>query len=712
MPRLISPGVSVDVEDRSLFTSGRAGTVPLIIIATADEKTQPDGLTPAIGTYEHGVLRTVTSARQALELYGIPSYLYSADGRPHHGDVRNEYGLDALFKYLEVGNRAYVIRANVNLNDDPNFIRDLWERKIQESSETLETLFSEWLQVQNQEAGFVPGDVEFITEVPNDVAEILIRQSLSSTFDSYNFRKDSFESAFLDDTTGGRPGYQDIFFDATNGFLTENSVTGLVPGRVYTATFRIVFNDGVNAGTQDVVVTVDGADAATYGALADQIADQIAGFGVVDLFLSRIRVSSNFADVTSSVRLIADGGGTTAELPLFASTNLFLRVGQPISGRGTGGFALYNEDFSAVDPIAGAYFGLLSALTAPNYTAAQAIAILVSSALQFTQTKEFLNITALGVNDAARRNEVVTTLQAVVNDPRTEIRTDGIDYDLVACPGFPELVDEMQRLSDTLLNEVFVIGETPFTLPPVGPNSIASWARTPAKVASRDVGYWYGHGLSSNIDGREILTTASTAALRVIAFSDRETDVFYAPAGVVRGRCQFLTDVGYVSGTLGGPTTFVRNLLDRGTRDALYEFPVDVNPITFEVGVGIIAYGQKTTQGFESALDRINVSRLVKRIKRVLRRSLRPFVFEPNDQITRDLVAASVNGYLSTLLGRRALQDYAVQCDARNNPPDRVGANELYVDIAIKPTTSAEFIYARLIVVRQDADLTNLGEIL
>lgn len=700
MPRLISPGVSVDVEDRSLFTSGRAGTVPLILIATADEKVQLDGETPAIGTYEHGVLRTVTSVRQATELYGIPRYLYSADGRPHHGDVRNEYGLDALVKVLEISDRAYVIRANVNLNDDPEFIKDMWDRKIVEANDTLEALFAEWLRVENETLDLVEADANYVTDVPADVTEVLIRQALSSVFGSYSFSKDNFEAAFLDDTTGATVGYADVFYTTANGFITDLDVTGLEEDQVYVASVEV-------NGTS-VPLIVNGADAQTFGEFTDLLADQLTGFATVDFFLGRIRISSTLAGVTSTVKII-DGGSTTSDLRLFGSTNLFTRIGTPVNGRGPGGYALYDEDYTNI--LTGqTYTGLLSELTATRYTYNDASSILLTSAVAFMKTKEFLFLTSLGATDAERRAEVVRALRELALDPRTEIRTDGIDYDLLVCPGFPELGNELSVICDSVLNEVFVIGETPFNIPPTGPDGVTTWGRNSTnRIRNRDFGYWYGHGLSSNLDGRPILTTSAAVALRTICFSDRETDVFYAPAGIVRGRADYLSDVGYVSGTLGGPTTFVRNLLDRGTRDSLYEFPVNINPITFEVGAGIIVYGQKTSQGFESSLDRINVSRLVKRMKRILRRSLRPFVFEPNDQITRDLVKASVSGYLSTLLGRRALNDFAVQCDERNNTPQTIQANELYVDIAIKPTTAVEFIYARIIVVRQDADISNFG---
>ena len=116
MASLVSAGVSVTVTDESFFIPATATTVPLFIIATAGHKTQMDGETEAAGTYEHGVVRTVTSVSQSLQLYGVPRFLEDAAGNPMHGDARNEYGLLALNQYLGVGNKAYVVRANVQLS--------------------------------------------------------------------------------------------------------------------------------------------------------------------------------------------------------------------------------------------------------------------------------------------------------------------------------------------------------------------------------------------------------------------------------------------------------------------------------------------------------------------------------------------------------------------------------------------------------------------
>jgi hypothetical protein len=119
MATLVSPGVSVSVIDQSFFFPVSATTVPLIFVATRANKVQQDGVSAAAGTLESGVVRTVTSQTQSLQLYGVPYFLSDISGNQFHGDARNEYGLLALNSFLGIGNLAYVVRANVNLDDTP-----------------------------------------------------------------------------------------------------------------------------------------------------------------------------------------------------------------------------------------------------------------------------------------------------------------------------------------------------------------------------------------------------------------------------------------------------------------------------------------------------------------------------------------------------------------------------------------------------------------
>jgi hypothetical protein len=704
MAQLISPNVDVTIIDESFYIPGQATALPLFFIATADEKKQLDGETPAIGTYEYGVLRTVTSIKQALELYGVPKYYQSAGGLPHHGDVRNEYGLDALLKFLEIGNRAYVIRANVNLDDTFTSIRALWLRKIQIAGDILNQLVSDWLLEYNTANGYLVNDPEYKRSVSKTVMIDLVNQALIEALSSYSFSSDEFRVAFLQDHSVAQPGYQDIVFESFSGFIQATDITGLDADQLYGASIRVTHTGGTNTYN----LNYDGENIVTFGDLIDSLNASFAGAATATLFQGRIRITSNLAGPTSEVTILADG--ISGRLPLFGSCNLFERLATPVSGVGINPLAVYNDTFTTV---VGNYIGLYGLVddwtgggeVNVEFTPTEAEGLLISAATTFDNTREFRNLTSLGANDAARRNVVVQQLQAIINNPTTGARAESLEYNILACPGFPEVTDELVRLSQDMLEEVFVVGETPFDKPPTGPNSIVAWAVSPARVTSYHAAYWYGHGISSNIDGKNILTTAAATAVRVLAYNDAVAEPWFAPAGTQRGLCPHLVSVGYVSGTLGGPTTFVEEFLNTGTRDELYEFPKNINPIAFIPGRGILVMGQKTVASAQSALDRVNVSRLLKYIKRNLRKGLFPYLFEPNDKITRDNVKASVDGFLATLVDRRGLYDFATIVDETNNTPETIDRNELYIDIAIKPVKAIEFIYARIRVVRTGANI-------
>lgn len=706
MADLISPGVNVSIIDESFFVPGRAAAVPVIFIATEDQKTQADGVTPALGTYEYGVYREVTSLRESLELYGVPRYLESAEGEPFHGDARNEYGLDALNKFLEIGNRAIVVRANVNLNDDLEDLRALFSKKIGESCDFFDELFVDFLEELNEDQGLT-GTNRLTTITGSDV-KLLLEESLQEVFDCYSFSakgrtgdNNLFREAFLDDHTSEQAGYQEIIFDTSGGFLTRSDVTGVNNDTTqYAAT--ITFN-GVTA----IPVSLDGEDIQTFGALLDQVNAALAPEGSIDFNAGRLRITSAATNTTSEVTISEDISGAQG---LFSSLNLFSSFADPVSGVGIMPLPMYPNGYDQ-DPLL-AYSGLYNAIDdSVQYTSEDVCSTVETAANEFELTFEFHKYTRLGTNDAERREEIVERLQAAVNDPDLGIRNpDAFNYNLLACPGYHEVVGELLRLADDMLDEVFVVGETPFDLPPSGLNSIVNWAVAKKKF---DVGlaYWYGHGISSNIDGKNILTTSAATALRVIAFNDRERQLWFAPAGTSRGTCPHLDITGYVSGTLGTPTTFVEENLDTGKRDSLYEFPKNINPIARIDGRGILVMGQKTAASAQSSRESINVERMLRFIKREVRRAVFPYLFEPNDQITRNQAKATVDNFLSGLLNTRGLQDFATISDASNNTPDRVQRKELWVDVALKPTLAVEFIYVPIRVVLQSADVGEAGSV-
>jgi phage tail sheath protein FI len=254
----------------------------------------------------------------------------------------------------------------------------------------------------------------------------------------------------------------------------------------------------------------------------------------------------------------------------------------------------------------------------------------------------------------------------------------------------------------------FVVGDTPFSLA-ADTTSLTNWGNNSA--AAEDNGeqglvtadpyaaVFYPSGRSTDNTGSDIVVPPSHMMLKTMALSDQVSFPWFAPAGTRRGGITNATSVGYVSRADGEFKTIA---LNEGQRDAMYE--VNMNPITFFNGVGLVNYGQKTLSPNSSALDRINVARLVVYLRSQLNKLAKPFVFEPNDKITRDEIKQAVESLLLELVGQRALYDFAVVCDETNNTPTRIDRNELYVDIAIEPVKAIEFIYIPL-------RLKNTGEI-
>jgi hypothetical protein len=582
MASLISPGVSVTITDESFFIPAAAVTVPLIFIATADEKKQAPasaGTTAsqldAAGTFEHGVVRTVTSLKQSVALYGIPTFLVDTAGNPQHGDVRNEYGLFALNQFLGVGNRAYVVRANVNLNDNQADIRNMWDVKMQEASYVLENLANSFINDYNIANAYTSANPLYKRTVNKGEMTTLIAQATSNIWASFSFKNVGDE--FLNDQHAAP-------FDVyANGF--NQPATSLFEGVAY---------------------------------------------------------------ILSQWELLQLGSVVNTE-----------------------------------------------------WTPEEAGNTLVGAADQFKYTMEFVNGTSLGANDAARRVAVATALQEAINS-NTDIRSETYEYNLILCPGFPEVADELVNLCVDINEEAFVIADTPFNL---DPDQVVTWAATSNRQTSRNVAYYYPHGYASNLDGANVMCAASGIALRTMTYSDEVSELWFAPAGTRRGMVSGVTTVGYVSGTLGAATTFNEVALNQGQRDNLYKYFTNINPIVFFPGRGLIVWGQKTSAPDASALDRINVARLMMYIKRQLRKNTMSFVFEPNDKLTRDNLKAVVDSFLGDLIVKRGLYDFATVCDESNNTPDRIDRNELYIDVALKPVKAAEFIYIPIRVVNTGATI-------
>ena len=307
----------------------------------------------------------------------------------------------------------------------------------------------------------------------------------------------------------------------------------------------------------------------------------------------------------------------------------------------------------------------------------------------------------------AQRQIIVQALRAGI-DASPAAREEQNQFNLIATPGYPELITNMIALSNERNNTLFVVGDTPLRLDVSG-NSLVAWATN-----NNGLGLETGDGLVStsnyaaafypscqtnDLSGNTVVAPASHMMIRTILRSDAASYPWFAPAGTRRGVVDNATAIGYIEAATG---EFQQLAVGQAVRDILYQR--NINPITFIPGVGITNFGNKTTTAVTTALDRINVARLVAFLRGRLEEIGKLFLFEPNDEITRNQIRNTVESLMIDLVAKRALFDYLVVCDLSNNTPARIDRNELYVDIAIEPVKAIEFIYIPL-------RIKNTGEI-
>jgi phage tail sheath protein FI len=214
---------------------------------------------------------------------------------------------------------------------------------------------------------------------------------------------------------------------------------------------------------------------------------------------------------------------------------------------------------------------------------------------------------------------------------------------------------------------------------------------------------FYPSGRTTDNTGKTIVVPPSHMILRVLASNDNVGELWFAPAGTRRGIIDNATGVGYINSTTG---EFQTVSLTESVRDSMHT--AKINPITSFAGTGIVNFGNLTKATASSALDRINVSRLTVFLRTQLDKIAKPFIFEPNDTLTRNEIKSAIESFLLELVGRRALYDFLVVCDETNNTAARIDRNELYVDIAIEPVKSVEFIYIPLRI-KNTGEIAKLG---
>jgi hypothetical protein len=299
----------------------------------------------------------------------------------------------------------------------------------------------------------------------------------------------------------------------------------------------------------------------------------------------------------------------------------------------------------------------------------------------------------------AQRALVIRAMRAGI-DTSLPAREEQNQFNLIAAPGYPELATNLVALSNERSNTLFVVGDTPMRLAANG-TDLAIYATNngglglPTEdgliIGSAYAAVFYPSCQTNDLSGNTVVAPPSHMMVRTILRSDAVSYPWLAPAGTRRGVIDNANAIGYIDSATG---EFVQTAIGQGLRDVLYEN--NINPITFIPGVGITNFGNKTRQGATTALDRINVARLIVFLRGRLEEIGKLYLFEPNDQITRNEILNTTNSLMIDLIAKRAIYDYLVVCDESNNTPARIDRNELYLDVAIEPVKAVEFIYIPL----------------
>jgi hypothetical protein len=257
---------------------------------------------------------------------------------------------------------------------------------------------------------------------------------------------------------------------------------------------------------------------------------------------------------------------------------------------------------------------------------------------------------------------------------------DEYDINLILIPG---ICDDLDAGHDAIISKAIDVCETRgdcFLIYDSNKHSETNIANVTSEAENRDSNYaatyWPWVQVSDNQTGAFRWVPPSVLMSGIYAFNDKVAAPWFAPAGLNRG----------------GLDTAIQaaRKLTHANRDTLYES--NVNPIATFPGQGVVAWGQKTLQKKSSALDRINVRRLLIKVKKFIAASSRFLVFEQNNAQTRERFMNIANPFLEQVQAQSGLNAFKVVMDETNNTPDVVDRNILYGQIFLQPTRTAEFI--------------------
>lgn len=815
MVTLVSPGVSVTVVDESAYGAPGAGTIPLLVLATRENKTDPTGSeTDGIArytksTYAGDVVR-VTSQRELTQYFGNPTFTTNGTAVVQ-GSETSEYGLLAAYSYLGQGSQAYIVRADVDLaqleatttaptaaystanslwlDTDAssygihryNSTTGLWVAQtpvieVNLDATALEAGGGTYAPTTTVTVGqFLvvvharqPGDLSleyFIgkTGSPNAWEELDSDSTLStgdtvtwarhfstpaapgdgdvwikttSPGNGINLVVSEFTSAWVSKTVQGVTTAQTAgastsigdFFPQDGSSTTALTSSTATSGRLLldldvntkalVIVQRVTSVGGVstlsNYTTKFAQTSTPTATAATGQLWFDNTINSLdiykVNSGVYDAvtptYSTTAPTSPSGGDVWVDTTNAAEGQANERSYPVIKvySSALSAWVTHSNTDQSTNRGVLFANISDTAGNASSPITGAPSALVYPTN-------MIVINMAQSKNTVREWNGTAwrnAAPNHAdgsgrfgryAQRAVIAQAMQAATSG--TELRDEQYTFSLLCAPNYPELTDELVTLNSDRGETAFIIIDTPMRKNPteavlwVQNNAVATENGEDGLVTNNTYSavYYPAGSTTEPVNGATVVVPPSHMALYTYAYNDNISFQWFAPAGTTRGVVQNASAVGYVT----SEGEFKAVALTQGQRDSMYQN--SLNPIATFVGQGTIIFGQKTLHVGTSALDRVNVARLVAYLRGRFDSIARPFLFEQNDIQTRSRAKLVFERFLADILSRRGIYDFAVVCDESNNTPARIDRNELYIDVAIEPAKAVEFIYIPIRIV-------------
>ena len=404
-------------------------------------------------------------------------------------------------------------------------------------------------------------------------------------------------------------------------------------------------------------------------------------------------VNANTSSGTFSLLIRQGNDITNDKVVLETWTNLSLDPFAPnYIAKVIGDFALnYNSTNNQIEvsgsyPNASKYVRVSSVITPlPNYLDNNGVAkAAYTASIPSNESGSFTGATG-GIMAGAQYYNAITDANSSQGIPSASYNNmisllsnaDDYQFNVLLTPGLFNSLQTSQATS--IISNTQNRGDSIYVLDLVPYGSTVSTVTTQAasRNTSYAASYWPWLQTIDPDTGANVWVPASTMIGGVYAFNDSVSEPWFAPAGINRGGL--------------GQVIRAEQKLPQSSRDTLYENKV--NPIATFPGTGVVVYGQKTLQTKASALDRVNVRRLLIALKSYIGQVAQNLVFEQNTIATRNTFLSQVNPYLESVQQRQGLYAFKVVMDDTNNTADVIDRNQLIGQIFIQPTKTAEFIY-------------------